>query len=241
MQLGTYTASSQAKLKPGVTLQGSGREGANKTKIVGTNFASSNFTVRQGHIVLVKNANGCTIKDIHFDGNARVNSGAISIENSENIVIQNVSVTDFSWAGIHIYKVTDFEISDFYIEDAAYESNAYSLGNLYLNEAQDGLIHDFLIYAHEALSGYGIKATTSLVNVDVYDGYLDLKKNAAWNGGKAGNIAIEYWDENDNTMLWVDNQIYNCFTNRNISMAYYLDNSTADYAVRVHDNTFYFC
>jgi len=142
---------------------------------------------------------------------------------------------DFNFCGLFLHESDSLEIHDFYIQDAGFESDGYCGGNIWMERVRNSQIHDFTIYSYGERGGYGIKATGGLFNVAVFNGDIDLKGSAMWNGGLAGNMAIEYWSGNKGE--WGNNLIYNCEINQQVSMD--MRNAvTGDFGVRIYENVF---
>jgi len=232
---GTFTETTQVILQSGVGLKGNGARGASRTIVTAQGLGSSHFGGRNGHIVKVVDAHGCTISDIHFDGNSRDVPGAITIERSSDVVVHDVVVAEFSHTGLWIDSCNGIELRNDSIANSGSESTSYCAGNIWLLKVRNSSIHHTKIYAHAENSGYGIKATGGLIDFDVYDCVFDLKKSAAWAGGLAGNMDIEYWSGNEGE--WGNNQIYNNIFDRTVSMD--MRNAVVgDYSVWIHHNTF---
>ncbi|MBT1705940.1 fibronectin type III domain-containing protein [Chryseosolibacter indicus] len=185
----------------------------------------------------------------HFtlDGVNELGFEGIRVLNRNNVKIHDVEILNFSSSGINIEAkgqatVSNTEIYNFTIKESGYEGTDRSLGNITVYGDQRNItIRNGTIEHLTKNSGYGIKVLRSWADYQRKGDYIRNMKidrliqhgkdSAAWDNGKAANIAIEFW--------WIAAEgveISNCDLTNAVSMEFNAPLTTYPYAFWLHHN-----
>ncbi len=240
---GTFVATGTAVLKSGFTVLG---QGAGKTTL--TNAPS--FTASpDAHCDWDKQAanylisvpskrKNITIKNLLFtspDENPLY--GAIHVWDSDQIEIKDVTIRNFSWAGLYLNRSGQINVQGCFFEDASYER--------YCNEWGGGMrtryVKDIEVANCEFKTtkggGYGYKASGH-ENAKIHDNIFHNKVTLDSTSGRPFDLESAHEFE---WGLEIYNNVFNGMVSvpRSGGQKHPSDRGDYTYTVRIHDNVFY--
>ncbi len=240
---GTFVATQTAVLKSGFTVVG---QGADKTTL--TNAAS--FTAspdaycnwdKQAASYLVSvpsKRKNVVIKDLLFtSADENPLYGAIHVWDSDQIEIRDVTVRNFSWAGLYLNRSGQINVQGCFFEDASYEKHCSHWGG----GMRTRYVKDIEIANCEFKTtkggGYGYKASGH-ENAKIHDNIFHNKVTLDSASGRPFDL------ESAHEFEW-GLEIYNNVFNGMVSVPragaqkHPSDRGDYTYTVRIHDNVFY--
>ena len=240
---GTFVATRTAVLKSGFTVVG---QGADKTTL--TNAASFTAspddhcnwdTQADNYLVSVPSKRkNVAIKDLLFtssDENALY--GAIHVWDSDQIEIKNLTIRNFSWAGLYLNRSGKINVQGCFFEDASYEKHCGHWGG----GMRTRYVKDIEVANCEFKTtkggGYGYKASGH-ENAKIHDNIFHNRVNLDSTSGRPFDL------ESAHEFEW-GLEIYNNVFNGMVSVPragaqkHPSDRGDYTYTVRIHDNIFY--
>ncbi|MGB3851016.1 MAG: right-handed parallel beta-helix repeat-containing protein [Tunicatimonas sp.] len=240
---GTFTATKTAVLKSGFTLVG---QGANKTTV--TNAAS--FTASPdaycnwseqapNYLVSVPSKRkDVVIKDILFtSSDENPLYGAIHVWDSDRIEVKNVTIRNFSWAGLYLNRSGKITVKDCQFEDASYEKHCNEWGGGMRTRYVEDMELSHCEFKTTKGGGYGYKASGH-ENAKIHDNIFHNKVTLDSTSGRPFDL------ESAHEFEW-GLEIYNNVFNGMVSVPragnqkHPSDRGDYTYTVRIHDNVFY--
>jgi hypothetical protein len=129
-----------------------------------------------------------------IDGDGRKLHGGVMVRLRNNVVIENIKVTNVNFSGIWLWDVKDSQLNNSKLVNASWGSTSFCSGALNVGNLQRVTINN--LYVNED-TGYGIKAigpsTNTLIDFKIKSSHVTVHPYGMWENGKAPNIAIEYF------------------------------------------------
>lgn len=188
---GTYTATRTARPKSGVSIVGKGHTGKTATRIV----ADTGWTLRDGlpktnppdeYLIAFSKSENITVRDLALASpESRPITGGLFCARSKSITINNLSVKNFRWAGLHLEYSSKLNVHHCEIHNASTEKHRHHNGLIRTRWIKQSEIHHNRITS-TTRNGYGYKGGGH-VGVRIYNNHFEV----------AGGFAIECAHENE--------------------------------------------
>ena len=160
---GKFVATKTARPKSGVTIAGMGRSGNNTTQIVASaNWPlsadpSDDSSTLNEYLIAFRGAQGITIRDLALASEPKHRiTGAIYASGSENIILHDLTVKDFRWAGLDLERSEGLNIYNNHIENASTDKFRFQNGMIRTRFIKNSEIHHNTIVSTVG-GGYGYK------------------------------------------------------------------------------------
>jgi len=160
---GTFIATETATLQSGVTVVGGGRDGETATQIVASPDWELSPDPRDEtaalneYLIVIQNGQNITIQDLALTSTPEHRiTGAVYVSGSDNITVQNTTVRDFRWAGLHFELSDNLTVYNNYIENASTERFGFSNGLIRTRFIKDSDFQYNTVVSTEG-RGYGYK------------------------------------------------------------------------------------
>ncbi|MEL6816512.1 MAG: right-handed parallel beta-helix repeat-containing protein [Cyanobacteria bacterium J06598_3] len=159
---GSFVATEPAYLKSGVTVTGSGREGAQKTQIVAStdwplsaNPRESDRTLDE-YLIVLQDAQNVTLKNLVLasEPSHRI-TGAVYVANASAVTIHDVGIKDFRWVGLQFQRSEQLNVHNNVIENASTEKFGQTNGLIRTRFIKSSDFHRNTITS--TTGGYGYK------------------------------------------------------------------------------------
>lgn len=236
---GTFTLENQIVLNTGVSLIGSGKEGANKTLLT-ANWEESTYEGSLGYnnskyLIQLRNVENLALANFAMDGNNKKVIGGIICQESNFIKLHDIHVSKFYFTGMWFDLCDGLEVARCSFNNSAFESTGYSAGQINIGAVSNSIFKFIDIYAYDPLSGYGIKALNKKSsvahwkNLDFSHLNIDIKPNAAWNNYQAPNICFVA-----HRSILEECVLRNSYLKRNISIS--KNTYQGDFSIKIHNN-----
>ena len=243
---GTFVATQTAVLKSGFTVVG---QGADKTTITNaTSFTASPDAYcswdKQAANYLISvpsKRKNIVIKDLLFtspDENPLY--GAIHGWDSDQIEIKDVTIRNFSWAGLYLNRSGQITVQGCFFEDASYEKHCSEWGGAMRTRYVRDVEISRCSFRTTKGGGYGYKASGH-ENAKIHDNVFHNKVTLDSTSGRPFDL------ESAHEFEW-GLEIYNNVFNGMVSVprggAQGLTSNSGEkktypYSIRIHDNVFY--
>ena len=240
---GTFVATETAVLKSGFTIVG---QGADKTTL--TNAASftasadahCNWDQQAANylISVPSKRKNVVVKELLFtspDENPLY--GAIHVWDSDQIEIKDVTIRNFSWAGLYLNRSREINVHGCFFEDASYERHCNEWGGGMRTRYVEDVEVANCEFKTTKGGGYGYKASGH-ENAKIHDNIFHNKVTLDSTSGRPFDL------ESAHEFEW-GLEIYNNVFNGMVSVPragaqnHPSDRGDYTYTVRIHNNVFY--
>lgn len=227
---GTFVAERTAHAKDGVTIAGRGHEGDNATRIVASATWNLSEDPNSGnpvdeYLLFLQKAKNVTIRNLALGSKPEHRiTGALLCRGSEDIIIHDLHVHDFRWAGLAFEGTTRLNVHDCTIENASTEKHRYHNGLIQTRWIKQSEIHHNQIVSSEG-GGYGYKGSGHR-GVRLHHNYIDI----------GGGFAIESAHENEFGLEIDHNYLTRCISVPKSGQGADPTKEGHDYSVWIHHN-----
>ncbi len=193
---GKFVATQTASPKSGVTIAGMGDRGEDSTHIVASpswQLAETPNEKKSGlseYLITFRGKQNITIRDLTLasEPEHRI-TGAFYAADSKNIVIRDVTVQDFRWAGLNFKRSSGLNIYNNHIENASTEKFRFHNGLIRTRFIKDSEIHHNTIVSTVG-GGYGYKGGGH-ENVRIQHNSFNLDRGFAIESAHENEIGVE--------------------------------------------------
>ena len=193
---GTFVATETARPKSGLTIAGMGHDDENGTQII----ASPNWRlsrnprkardVRREYLIVLTKTNDISIRDLVLasEPDHRI-TGAVHISGANNIMLHDLTIRDFRWAGLHLEQSSGLNIYNNHIENASTDKFGYSNGLITTRWIKHSEIHHNNIVKTTG-RGYGYKGGGH-ENVRLHHNTFNLSNGFAIESAHENEFGVE--------------------------------------------------
>lgn len=191
MASGTYTATRTSRPRSGVSIVGAGHTGKSATRIV----AGKSWKLKDGlpkanppeeYLIAFSKSDNITVRDLELSSPlGRPITGGLFCSRSKSITINNLTVKNFRWAGLHLEYSSKLKIHHCRVHNASTEKHRHHNGLIRTRWIKQSEIHHNRVTS-TTKNGYGYKGGGH-VGVRIHHNYFEV----------AGGFAIECAHENE--------------------------------------------
>ena len=149
---------------------------------------------RNAYLVAIINADSVTISHIHFTSaqtSHRI-TGGILADFSHGLLLHHLSVTEFRWAGLYLYRCWYGDFHNNLLHNAAVEKDGHQSGNFRTFWLKFSRIYDNVITSDTG-GGYGYKAKGH-EDVAFFRNHVDTKWGFSFESAFENEFGVEIYD-----------------------------------------------
>jgi len=196
---GTYVEGGALNIPSGTTIIGAG---TGRTIIVpggGLRRAEQPYIALGYSLMIIRGS--ATIENLTLHGQDKNGASGIWVENASNVRIRNVEVREFFSNGICLQNSRNITVEDVHVTDCSWASSAWVGKGFFLQDVRDATIRRIRVVEREQRgnkgggNAFGIlpREGSVLENILVEDSYFEVHPTGIWNSGRAPNIVVEFW------------------------------------------------